>query len=241
MDTHEAQGSDGPAIRDVARRSLQASYSLGPKAITGAIEEWYNQDRLAETLSADDRLLLVASEDDQVVGFSESVHSEDTPGTLLWLHVDPDYRGHGIASALFDTTCDRLHDHGVDHVRGRVLTDNTEGTGFYEDRGFEKVGTGEVEIDGRTYTENIYSESGQAGYEPIDVDSQTAYIDHDSHEPGSFAPFHVIFTDEGGEDRYGYFCSNCDTLANGMDSMGRIECDTCGNTRKPVRWDSAYL
>jgi ribosomal protein S27AE len=51
----------------------------------------------------------------------------------------------------------------------------------------------------------------------------------------------VVFAEEEVDDRYGYFCSNCNTLANAMDSMGRIECDSCGNVRKPLRWDAAYL
>jgi len=47
--------------------------------------------------------------------------------------------------------------------------------------------------------------------------------------------------DEGRSDRYGYYCGNCDRLANAMDSMGRVECNECGNARKPTRWDAAYL
>ena len=38
MSIRRAEVADKPAIRDVARRSLQASYSLGPQAITSAIE-----------------------------------------------------------------------------------------------------------------------------------------------------------------------------------------------------------
>jgi hypothetical protein len=26
-----------------------------------------------------------------------------------------------------------------------------------------------------------------------------------------------------------------------MDSMERLECNDCGNQKKPVRWDAAYL
>jgi ribosomal protein S18 acetylase RimI-like enzyme len=242
MDIRPAEPADRPAIRDVARRSLQASYSLGPQAINSAIEEWYDEDRLAETLADDDRLLLVVERDEQVVGFSESVISADNTGTLLWLHVDPAHRGAGLASGLFDATRTHLEDYGVSHLHGRVLEDNVEGNTFYEERDFEQVGTEQVEIDGRTYVENIYSETEQWGREPIeDGNGRTVYVDHDNHERGSIAPFHVVFADEDGESRYGYFCSNCNTLANAMDSMGRIECDNCGNVRKPIRWDAAYL
>jgi ribosomal protein S18 acetylase RimI-like enzyme len=242
MDIRTAKSADRPAIRDVARRSLQASYSLGPQAITSAIEEWYDEDRLADIMHDEDHTLLVADVDGQVVAFSESVVSPDNTGTLLWLHVDPAHRGEGIASDLFEETRDHLSGLGADHLDGRVLADNVEGNTFYTDRGFEQVGTDEVEIDGRTYVENIYTETEQWGREPIETaDGRTVYIDHDNAERGSVAPFQVVFADEEGDDRYGYFCSNCNTLANAMDSMGRIECDSCGNVRKPLRWDAAYL
>ena len=242
MDIRTAKPADRPAIRDVARRSLQASYSLGPQAITSAIEEWYDEDRLAEIMHDEDHTLLVADEDGQVVAFSESVVSGDDTGTLLWLHVDPAHRGEGIASDLFEETRAHLSDLGASHLDGRVLADNVEGNTFYTDRGFEQVGTDEVEIDGRTYVENIYAETEQWGREPIETaDGRTVYIDHDNAERGSIAPFQVVFAEEEVDDRYGYFCSNCNTLANAMDSMGRIECDSCGNVRKPLRWDAAYL
>ncbi|MFC7249688.1 GNAT family N-acetyltransferase [Halomicroarcula sp. GCM10025324] len=242
MNIRTAEPADRPAIRDVARRSLQASYSLGPQAITSAIEEWYDEDRLDEIMADEDHTVLVADRDGQVVAFSESVVPGDDTGTLLWLHVDPAHRGEGIASELFEETRDHLTDLGAAHLDGRVLADNVEGNAFYTDRGFDQVGTDEVEIDGRTYVENIYAEAEQWGREPIEADDgRTVYIDHDNSERGSIAPFNVVFVDEEGQDRYGYFCSNCNTLANSMDSMGRIECDSCGNVRKPLRWDAAYL
>ncbi len=152
MEIREAVLSDRPAIRDVARRSLEASYSLGPKAITSAIEEWYDEARINEILSEEsNRLLLVGEQDGQVVGLSESVLSGDSIGTILWLHVDPAYRGEGVGSALFDETHGELHDCGAETLQGRVLADNVEGNSFYEDRGFERAGSGEAtSLDGPT-------------------------------------------------------------------------------------------
>lgn len=242
MELRRATPADRPAIRDIARRSLQASYSLGPQAINSAIEEWYDEDRLESTLADEDRVLLVTEVNEQVIAFSESVVSAANTGTLLWLHVDPSYRGEGVADALFEATRDDLADLGVTHLRGRVLAENADGNRFYEERGFQQAGTESVDIDGRTYVENIYTESEQWGQEAVETeDGRTVYVDHDNHERGSVAPFHVVFSDGDTETRYGYFCSNCNTLANAMDSMGRIECDACGNVRKPVRWDAAYL
>ncbi|WP_324663091.1 GNAT family N-acetyltransferase [Haloarcula sediminis] len=242
MELRRARPSDSPAIRDVARRSLGASYSLDPQAITSAIEEWYGEDRLAAMLDDPDHVLLVADHAGQVVAFSDSVVAAADTATLLWLHVDPAHRGEGIATDLFDATRDELERLDVMNLRGRVLAENTEGNDFYDQRGFHQIGTDTVEIDGESYIENIYAESEQWGREAVDTpDGRTVYVDHDNHERGSKATFHVVFTEREGDDKYGYFCSNCNTLALAMDSMGRIECESCGNVRKPVRWDAAYM
>lgn len=251
MQIRPAEPADRPAIRDIARRSLQTSYSLSPQTITSAIEEWYDEERLAETLEDEARILLVAEQDDQVVAFSESTVAEtslfdDEDGghqeaTILWLHVDPSYRGEGIGSTLFEETRNRLRDRGVGLIQGRVLADNTSGNSFYEDRGFQSVGRNEVTIDGRTHIENRYVEE-PSGMQPYtDEDGTTVYIDRDTAETGSLAAFHVVYADQDGQERYGYYCASCDRLANSMDAMGRIECDTCGNSRKPARWDAAYM
>jgi len=251
MDIRRAEPADRPAIRDIARRSLQTSYSLSPQAITSAIEEWYDEGRLADSLEDDDRILLVADRDDQVIGFSESALSQsdivgddpetDQRATILWIHVDPSYRGGGTGTTLFEETREMLHDRGAGLLEGRVLADNTEGTGFYESHGFEAIGRTEVDIDGRTHIEKRYVEE-PSGMQALSVaDDTTVYVDRDNAERGSLASFHVVYESADGEDRYGYYCASCEKLANAMDAMGRIECDSCGNSRKPARWDAAYM
>ncbi|MFC7142475.1 GNAT family N-acetyltransferase [Halosimplex aquaticum] len=243
MQVRTAASEDSPAIRDVARRSLQASYSLGPQAITTAVSGWYDEDALDETIDDDDRLVLVAERDGQVVGFAESERSGDGgTATLLWLHVDPAYRGRGVASALFDRTHDRLTASGVDRVAGRVLEDNADGNEFYEAQGFERVGRDEVEIAGETRVENVYAEGEAGGLQSIRAsDGDTVYVDESDWDEGSSGKFYAVYADEDATEHYGYFCANCNRLANAMDAMGRIECDSCGNARKATRWDAAYL
>ncbi|MEF8887145.1 MAG: GNAT family N-acetyltransferase [Haloarculaceae archaeon] len=241
MNVRTATPEDRPAIRDVARRSMQASYSLDPKTIVGAIEEWYGEDRLLEVFEDDGKLLLVGEHDGQVVGFTDSVVTSEGTAELLWLHVDPDYRSEDYGKRLFEATRDRLAERGATTLRGRVLADNADGNAFYEQQGLTKVGEAEVEIDGTPHVENVYAEDDQPRLEPVDDDGRTVYVDHEDHERGSVAPFAVVYTSEGGEDLYGYWCSNCENLSNAMDPMGRIQCDTCGNARKPTRWDSAYM
>ncbi len=236
--------ADSPAIRDVARRSLQASYSLSTDAIDTAIAEWYGEAEMEDALDDDDdRLVLVAERDRQVVGFSESERSPDgETATLLWLHVDPAYRGEGIAGALFDRTHDRLSESGVEHVAGRVLEDNDDGNDFYESLGYERIGRDQVEIAGETHVENVYAEARESGLQSIRAsDGATVYVDERDWDEGSAGKFYTVYADEERAEHYGYFCSNCNRLANAMDAMGRIECDNCGNARKATRWDAAYL
>jgi len=241
MEIREATKGDRPAIRDVARRSLLTSYTLGPKAINGAISEWYDENRLKEKLADDEALLLVGEIDGQVVAFSESVITGDTVAELHWLHVDPDSRGENLGVKLFEATRDHLTDQGITTLQGRVLADNSGGNAFYVEQGLSKVGTEQVDIDGTTYLENVYAEVETEGLEPYETDGQTVYINKNNTERGSIAPFYMVYTEDTGTDIYGYWCSSCSDLANAMDAMGRIQCDNCGNARKPTRWDSAYL
>ncbi|MFT4880019.1 MAG: ribosomal protein S18 acetylase RimI-like enzyme [Natronomonas sp.] len=241
MNIRTATPGDKPAIRDVVRRSMQASYSLDPKTIVGAIQEWYDEERLTAVLEDDGKLLLVAERDDQVVGFTDSVITGEGTAELLWLHVDPDYRSEDYGKQLYEATRDRLAGRGATTLRGRVLADNADGNAFYERQGLTKVGETEVEVDGTPHVENIYAEDEQPRLEAVEGDGRTVYVDHEDQERGSVAPFDVVYTNEDGEDLYGYWCSNCERLSNAMDPMGRIQCDACGNARKPTRWDSAYM
>jgi hypothetical protein len=66
------------------------------------------------------------------------------------------------------------------------------------------------------------------------------YVDHGTVEKGSNGPFRIAFLSEDRDRRWGFFCSNCETFDNAMDPMGRIQCNVCGNVRKPDEWDAAH-
>ncbi len=68
----------------------------------------------------------------------------------------------------------------------------------------------------------------------------TVYVDRTTADRGSKAPFFHVYETDAAEDRWGYFCGNCETFDNAMDTMGRIECNACGNIRKPDEWDAAH-
>jgi hypothetical protein len=163
-------------------------------------------------------------------------------GDILWLHVDPFHRGKGIGVELFEETWDVLEERGVDAVRGVVLEDNEEGNEFYEAQGLEKAGEREVDIDGRSYRENVYVSEETAEFTPVTTDDGTeVYVARNDTIRGDEGVFHVVYTDRDRETKWGYFCGNCETLVTTMSSMGAMECEECGNVSKPTRWDAAYM
>jgi ribosomal protein S18 acetylase RimI-like enzyme len=240
MEIREATEDDGPAVRSIALRSMEASYSLSPSTIESAIRQWYGVDSFADLLDDDQVLLVVAERDDEPVAFSESVLADDR-GDIHWIHVAAMHRGEGIGQALYEDTRERLEAAGAETIRGLVLSMNTEGNRFWKDRGLEKVGEGTVEIDGTAFVENIYVDEDSIDLQPAVVDDRELYIDRTDADRGSEGPFYTVYTDKNRENRYSYYCGNCESLITSMDTMGRLSCDECANQLKPARWDAAYM
>ena len=71
-------------------------------------------------------------------------------------------------------------------------------------------------------------------------DGETRYLDRSDGKRGQKGPFYVVYTDESRDERWGYFCSNCETLDNAADAMGRVHCNTCSNRTKAEEWDAAH-
>ena len=71
-------------------------------------------------------------------------------------------------------------------------------------------------------------------------DGGTAYVDGAAAERGAKGPFFVAYTGPETDRRWGFWCANCESADNAMDTMGRIECNGCGNVRKPDEWDAAH-
>ena len=240
MNVRDATETDGEALRDIAERSMVASYSLSPTTIERAVREWYGTDSFEEKLGDDDVFLLVGTVDDEPVAFSESTVTDST-GNLLWLHVHPDHRSSGYGEALFEATVDTLEDAGADTVRGHVLEDNVEGNAFYDDQGFRKAGETTVEIDGTDHVENVYVSDGVEELEPVvGPDGEQLFVDHSDVERGSEGSFYAVYVDSDRERRWGSFCGNCENLVTLMSTMGGLQCGECGNVSKPTRWDAAY-
>ena len=251
MDLRSATVADGDGIRRVARASLAASYTpaLDDSVIDHAVENWYDEETLADVLADEERLLLVAVEDGEVAGFSQSTLAgkEDSVGAIQWLHVAPARRGHGVGAALLRETEAALLDRGATLLEGRVLVANEAGNEFYGRHGYERAGERELVIGEQTFTENTYARSPE-GASPADMveawtteDGLEVFVAFDERERGSLGSFYPVYRSPDRERRWGWLCANCESFDNAMDTMGRIECNQCGNRRRPERWDAAYL
>ncbi|WP_247731730.1 GNAT family N-acetyltransferase [Halovivax limisalsi] len=251
MEFREATASDTEVLRSMARESVKASYAsfLDEETIDDALAQWYGGDATRDLVESEDSVVLLAVDDGRPVGFSQSeiVGDRETAGHIHWLHVRPDERGAGLGSRLLTRTREALLDEGAEGVRGFVLAGNEDGNRFYDEHGFERAGTRSIRIGDETHTENVYVESdvADAEWRAIEArelaDGTTAYVSYGEAARGSQAPFYAAYESTDEDERYGWFCGNCDTLDNAMDSMGRIACNVCGNKRKATRWDASYL
>lgn len=71
-------------------------------------------------------------------------------------------------------------------------------------------------------------------------DGTRLFVARDEAESGVEGPLYVVYRSEARETRWGFWCSNCDSLAVAVDTMGRIRCNDCGNLHRAEEWDAAH-
>jgi [ribosomal protein S18]-alanine N-acetyltransferase len=88
--------------------------------------------------SLSDGLLLVAADDDRLVGFlwAEVALTDPAVGRLVDLYVRPDARRRGLARALIRAAAARLRELGASHVSVEVFPGSEPAMGLYERLGF---------------------------------------------------------------------------------------------------------
>ena len=159
----------------------------------------------------------------------------------------PEARGQGIGTELFEEVQGELEDRGAETVRAVVLAENEEGEQFFEQFGLEQGGSRETTIADEEFATHLYGPHGdevdEELHEPDTVtteDGETVYTG-DEELSGKEAPFLVLYSDEDRTEQYGFFCTNCGTMANAADGLDRVDCDTCGNESRAEEWDDSYL
>jgi GNAT superfamily N-acetyltransferase/ribosomal protein S27AE len=251
MEIRPAESDDRARIEAVARDSFQSSYSLSPQQIETIVEDAFADSTLAARLDDPDAVVLVAesaldgTDTEEIHGFVDVDDGETR--TIRWLHVDPEARGEGIATALIERV--REDDAGRS-LAARVLDDAVEGHEFLERFGLEQGGNDHVEFGGEEFAVALFTSEGGAHTpneptvtvpESVTVDGAERVVDRDEPIPGREAPFFALYSDESQEDPYGYFCSECGSTDVAADGLDRLECGDCGNVHLADEWDSAYL
>lgn len=249
MNVTNSTADHDAVIREIASDSMRASYSLSPEGLESIVRTEFDPDRLTERRESDDDVVLVAEKDGEQVGFATG-SLVDGDGEIDWLFVDPEVRGQGVGTELFESIRDELESQGADTVRAVILSENEEGDQFLEQFGYEEADSRQETLAEEEHTLNVFSpEAREASGEDQELhrpetvetdDGETVYTG-DEEIPGTEAPFLRLYTDSGLTEEYGFYCTKCGSMANAADGLDRIECQTCGNEHRPDEWDDSYL
>lgn len=255
----------------MAQSAMTTSYKLSPKQIETVMEEQFGEERLAQLADDEDSDVLVAEGESRdgsatVVGVVVGGR-EGNAGEIRWLFVDPEHRGEGIGTRLFENVEEALRDRGVEYVQATALEANTDGAQFFERFGYERTDERQIEMGDESLKEYVYTEQsavdstadsartgGDSEYPDAELDDgeltattddgQRVYVDRDADRSGDEAAFLEAYLDDAYTEQFGYYCTNCGSLNVSMDNMERIECEECGNTnasRSSEEYDDSYL
>ena len=274
---------DADSVANVVSRSMQASYALSPEEIETIVEEEFDEEVLAEKADRDGAILLVAcgtwdeqegrgeetdetgdgvevaepGEAREVQGFAEG-HVDDDGAEIRWLQVDPELRGTGIGTGLFEHLVDAFEERGADEIRSEVLSEDMEGGTFCERFGFVRVDAEEISFGDEEFLAEVYVspnavdteaaeqfdplEEGEDPPDRVETDDGTeVFVKAEDPLAGTIGPFFEAYESADFDELYGYFCGACRTVTTQVDQQERIVCPECGNLHRPSDWDASYL
>ncbi|WP_226039581.1 GNAT family N-acetyltransferase [Natrinema sp. DC36] len=163
MEIREPKPDEAERIREVVDSSMTSSFRLSPQQIDGITDGQFADEAIAEKIDDENTLLHLVEtgegiEGTAIAGFVEG-RLEDEWGEVNWLFVDPEHRGKGIGTELYETATEALRDGGADHVCVTVLEANTEGHQFVERFGLEHDGDRRIEVAGESLVKYVYTDS----------------------------------------------------------------------------------
>ena len=141
------------AARPATAADLERLAQLASAAVTEQVGErggsiWSTREArplpadasLREDLDADDRLLLVGTIDDAVLGYAcvrtETLRDGRLLGVLTDVFVEPEARAVGVGEVLIDAVLAWCNERGCSGVDGLALPGNRETKNFFETFGF---------------------------------------------------------------------------------------------------------
>jgi len=164
VEIRPAVPEDASAISELHTRSFQAAYAHLPE--TRRSLETGDERRVAyweQLLERDDESTLLAIVDDRLIGFirigpSPDDDSDETPGHIFSVHVDPNLTGSGVGSQLVEAA---MYAMSRSHQTATLwaLSENEPAHRFYERLGWCK--------DGAVRTERL--SIGEEGGDDVEV------------------------------------------------------------------------
>lgn len=157
-----ARPGDVGDVRAVARASWHAAHAplIGAETVEEFLAEFYDPASIEERIARDDAALLVASEDDDIVGFGLVGPDPDASTThvLSQLYVHPERWGEGIGSRLLAGLETWVRDRGGSAIELNVMSGNDRAIAFYEAAGFayeETEHDDRIDVDSHQYRKEL--------------------------------------------------------------------------------------
>ncbi len=137
MEVRDGQLDDADAIRHVARTTWDHAYrDTVPEVVRAEfVRRAYSDESLLQRIEND--VFLVATRDDEVLGFADFRPAMEGSTELAAIYVLPEAQGQGIGSRLLDAGLSRFPP-DTRFVLS-VERDNPKARRFYEARGFRPV------------------------------------------------------------------------------------------------------
>lgn len=133
-----ASARDAKAIAEIHVATWQAAYQdLMPEEYLRLMTAEKRQSYWREAIEYSEPQLLVAVDDDKVVGFvgfdrSRDAGTKSTVGEIWALYVAPEHWSKGVGVALWDGAREGLKEEGCTQVTVWVLLRNERALGFFE-------------------------------------------------------------------------------------------------------------
>ncbi|MEM8782601.1 MAG: N-acetyltransferase [Planctomycetota bacterium] len=164
MKIREWRQSDVPAQAQLAAKTYAETFghSLTNEELSAQIEETRSETYFRSLMGRD--TVLVATLDDQLVGYIQlgdvgtnlqGVEPGPNDQAVQALYVDADHQGRGIGRSLMDAAFAHPRLRESDHVFIDVWGENKRALAFYQDYGFEAVGTRDVTADGKVIGQDL--------------------------------------------------------------------------------------
>jgi ribosomal protein S18 acetylase RimI-like enzyme len=130
---------------------LACPSSVALADIASFVDANLSDARFAEYLSDPQRTVLIAKQDDRIVGYAMLIRgAEDDRTELSKMYVRPAQHGSGVATALMNAALEAAAESGADSVWLGVNQKNERAQRFYTKSGFAVTGTRTFQLGGHT-------------------------------------------------------------------------------------------